>query len=96
MTDEERMTDPFRGAFEDGRPRDPSHHWYKDKPMSRDRLASVLTDILLDKGITGHLVLVAGEASPPTCAPGTVPVYNSSSGNWLCIPHDYDPNHGHA
>lgn len=50
--------DPFRGAFEDGEPRDPKSHWYKSTPMSPDRLATVLNDFLRENEIKGYLVHV--------------------------------------
>jgi hypothetical protein len=50
--------DPFRGAFSDGKPRDPGHAWYQNQPMPPDRLETVLNEALKDWGITGYKIVV--------------------------------------
>lgn len=50
--------DPFRGAFKDGAPRDPSHDWYKVMPMEPDRLEATLTNLLRERGITEYRVVL--------------------------------------
>ena len=51
--------DPFRGSFEDGNPRDPGHHFYKNEPMPAERLAKVLTEALEERGVTGYDIQVS-------------------------------------
>ena len=50
--------DPFSGSFENDQPRDPAHKWYKDDPMSPDRLAQVLTEVLKERGVENYLIRV--------------------------------------
>lgn len=55
--------DLFRGAFENGMPCDPAHYWYKTDSMTPDRLASVLTKAVRDRGVTGYRIRVERDGS---------------------------------
>jgi len=53
--------DPFRGTFEDGASRDPAHYSYRASPMPAARLAKVLNEILVDRGVEGYGITVRRE-----------------------------------
>jgi hypothetical protein len=67
--------DPFRGTFEDGASRDPAHYSYRASPMPAARLAKVLNEILVNRGVEGYRITVRRMIEPCAAKNSTSPTH---------------------